>query len=99
MRGRPQGRGAASHRGAEAALPELVVITDVCLCAYTTHGHCGPVDEQGRIVNDATLGVLAEAGALAHAEAGADLVAPSDMIDGRVGAIRQESVTARAIRK
>ncbi len=66
--------------------PDLVVITDVCLCEYTSHGHCGIL--KGREVdNDATLEVLSKA-ALSHAEAGADLVAPSDMMDGRVGAIR-----------
>jgi porphobilinogen synthase len=69
------------------ALPELVVITDVCLCGYTSHGHCGIV-HKGEIDNDATLEVLAQV-ALSHAEAGADLVAPSDMMDGRIGAIRE----------
>jgi porphobilinogen synthase len=67
-------------------VPELVVITDVCLCEYTDHGHCGIV-EGGHVVNDASLARLASA-ALSHARAGADLVAPSDMMDGRVGAIR-----------
>lgn len=67
--------------------PDLVVITDVCLCEYTSHGHCGLL--QGRQVdNDATLEVLAKV-ALSHARAGADIVAPSDMMDGRVRAIRQ----------
>lgn len=67
--------------------PDLVVITDVCLCEYTSHGHCGLL--QGRQVdNDATLEVLAQV-ALSHARAGADIVAPSDMMDGRVRAIRQ----------
>jgi porphobilinogen synthase len=65
---------------------DLVVMTDVCLCAYTDHGHCG-VLEEGEVANDASLGPLAEM-ALAHARAGADVVAPSDMMDGRVGAIR-----------
>jgi len=64
----------------------LLVITDVCLCEYTDHGHCGVI-ENGEIVNDATLEILAEQ-ALSHARAGADVVAPSDMMDGRVGAIR-----------
>jgi porphobilinogen synthase len=64
----------------------LLVITDVCLCEYTDHGHCG-VMEQDEIVNDPTLGILAEQ-ALSHARSGADVVAPSDMMDGRVGAIR-----------
>jgi porphobilinogen synthase len=67
--------------------PELVVITDVCLCDYTSHGHCGVVEE-GRIVNDPSLELLARA-ALSHARAGADVVAPSDMMDGRVGKIRE----------
>jgi porphobilinogen synthase len=64
----------------------LLVITDVCLCEYTDHGHCGVI-EHGEIVNDPTLEILAEQ-ALSHARAGADAVAPSDMMDGRVGAIR-----------
>jgi porphobilinogen synthase len=67
-------------------LPELAVITDVCLCEYTDHGHCGVVDGN-EVDNDATLELLALE-ALSHARAGADLVAPSDMMDGRVGAIR-----------
>jgi porphobilinogen synthase len=67
-------------------VPELVVITDVCLCEYTDHGHCGIV-EGSHVVNDASVARLASA-ALSHARAGADLVAPSDMMDGRVGAIR-----------
>ena len=70
----------------KAKLPEMTVITDVCLCQYTDHGHCGLV-ENGEIVNDATLALLAET-ALSHARAGADMVAPSDMMDGRVSAIR-----------
>ncbi len=72
-------------------LPELVVITDVCLCEYMSHGHCGIVqrDKAGaRILNDPTLKLLARTAA-SHAEAGADIVAPSDMMDGRVRAIRQ----------
>jgi porphobilinogen synthase len=67
-------------------VPELVVITDVCLCEYTDHGHCGIV-EGAHVVNDASVERLAAA-ALSHARAGADIVAPSDMMDGRVGAIR-----------
>ena len=65
---------------------KLLVITDVCLCEYTDHGHCGVI-EDGRVLNDPTLEILADA-ALSHARAGADIVAPSDMMDGRVGAIR-----------
>lgn len=67
--------------------PELIVITDVCLCEYTSHGHCGIVKE-GDVANDATLELLAKE-ALSHAKAGADIVAPSDMMDGRVRAIRR----------
>ncbi|MGH7905718.1 MAG: porphobilinogen synthase [Candidatus Binataceae bacterium] len=66
--------------------PELAVISDVCLCEYTDHGHCGVIDG-GEVDNDATLELLARA-ALSHAQAGADMVAPSDMMDGRVGTIR-----------
>jgi porphobilinogen synthase len=67
--------------------PDLLVVTDVCLCEYTSHGHCGVVVD-GYVDNDKTLGLLAKT-ALSHAEAGADIVAPSDMMDGRVKAIRQ----------
>ena len=66
---------------------DLVVMTDVCLCGYTSHGHCGLVDEEGMVLNDESLPILAEM-ALRHAEAGADVAAPSDMMDGRVAAIR-----------
>jgi porphobilinogen synthase len=68
-------------------IPDLLVITDVCLCEYTSHGHCGVV-EDGRVKNDATLELIART-AVSHAEAGADMVAPSDMMDGRVAAIRE----------
>ncbi|HSQ21236.1 MAG TPA: porphobilinogen synthase [Coriobacteriia bacterium] len=67
--------------------PEFTVITDVCMCEYTSHGHCGALDEHGCVMNDVTLEMLAQT-AVSHAEAGADMVAPSDMMDGRVGAIR-----------
>jgi len=67
---------------------DLIVITDVCLCEYTSHGHCGVI-QNGEVANDATLKILADA-ALSHARAGADIVAPSDMMDGRVAAIRQK---------
>lgn len=67
--------------------PELLVITDVCMCEYTSHGHCGVIKD-GDVDNDATLSLLSGE-ALSHAEAGADIVAPSDMMDGRVGAIRK----------
>jgi len=78
-------------RAVKSRVPELVVITDVCLCEYTDHGHCGVVVDRpgGAVVdNDATLELLARM-AVSHARAGADIVAPSDMMDGRVGAIRQ----------
>jgi porphobilinogen synthase len=67
---------------------KLLVITDVCLCEYTDHGHCGVI-EHGDVANDATVAILAEQ-ALSHARAGADIVAPSDMMDGRVAAIREK---------
>jgi porphobilinogen synthase len=69
------------------ASPELVVMTDVCMCEYTDHGHCGLLDADGAVLNDETLEVLGRI-AISHAEAGADVVAPSGMIDGMVGAIR-----------
>ena len=75
-------------RRIKAALPELVVITDVCLCQYTTTGHCGLI-EDGCVHNDSTLPLLARV-ALSHAEAGADMVSPSDMMDGRIKVIRDE---------
>jgi porphobilinogen synthase len=83
----PRGAVQQAVRALKKDLPEVVVITDVCLCGYTSHGHCGIV-HKGEIDNDATLEVLAQV-ALSHAEAGADMVAPSDMMDGRVGAIRE----------
>jgi porphobilinogen synthase len=74
-------------RALKSELPNLVVITDVCLCEYTDHGHCGVI-RNGDVDNDATLELLARE-SVSHARAGADLVAPSDMMDGRVGAIRR----------
>ncbi len=74
-------------RAIKQAHPELLVITDVCLCEYTNHGHCGVLRPDGAVDNDATLELLART-AISHAGAGADIVAPSDMMDGRVGAIR-----------
>ena len=74
-------------RAIKDSVSDLVVITDVCLCEYTSHGHCGVVEE-GRVKNDPSLEILART-AVSHAEAGADMVAPSDMMDGRVGAIRE----------
>ncbi len=73
-------------RALKKAVPELLVITDVCLCEYTSHGHCGVVRD-GKVLNDPTLTLLAKS-AVAHANAGADIIAPSDMMDGRVAAIR-----------
>lgn len=73
-------------RALKKEVPELLVVTDVCLCEYTSHGHCGVIRD-GEILNDITLELLAKE-ALSHAEAGADMVAPSDMMDGRVAAIR-----------
>ena len=74
-------------RAVKESVPDLALITDVCLCEYTDHGHCGVVVE-GDVDNDSTLDLLAKE-ALSHAKAGADMVAPSDMMDGRVGAIRE----------
>ena len=74
-------------RAVKDTIPDLLVITDVCLCEYTSHGHCGVV-EDGRIKNDPTLELIART-AVSHAEAGADMIAPSDMMDGRVAAIRE----------
>jgi len=90
-----QGSGAYDHEGVvqlavraiKEAHPDLVVITDVCLCSYTSHGHCGVVRADGTVDNDVSLELLAKT-AISHAEAGADAVAPSDMMDGRVGALR-----------
>jgi porphobilinogen synthase len=76
-------------RALKEAHPELVVITDVCLCAYTSHGHCGVVLDDGTVDNDLSLELLAKT-AISHARAGADAVAPSDMMDGRVGALRAQ---------
>jgi len=77
-----------SVSGIKEKFPDMVVITDVCLCEYTDHGHCGIIRD-GQVDNDATLEVLAKQ-ALSHTRAGADFVAPSDMMDGRVAAIRKE---------
>jgi porphobilinogen synthase len=76
-------------RALKEALPELLVITDVCLCEYTTHGHCGRLRADGSVDNDSSVELVART-AVSHARAGADVVAPSDMMDGRVGAIRAE---------
>ncbi len=74
-------------RAIKAHDKDFYVITDVCMCEYTSHGHCGALDDAGCVMNDVTLEMLAQT-AVSHAEAGADMVAPSDMMDGRVGAIR-----------
>jgi len=83
----PEGIVQVATRAIKAAHPDLLVITDVCLCEYTDHGHCGHVLEDGTVDNDASVELLV-ATAVSHARAGADIVAPSDMMDGRVGAIR-----------
>jgi len=83
----PHGVVQEALRAVKKEVPELVLITDVCLCEYTSHGHCGIV-RGNQILNDESVELLARE-ALSHAEAGADMVAPSDMFDGRVGAIRQ----------
>lgn len=86
----PQGPVPRAVRALKQHFPQLLVICDVCLCEYTSHGHCGLPDEaNGAILNDPTLELLGRA-ALCYAEAGADLIAPSDMMDGRVRAIREK---------
>jgi porphobilinogen synthase len=83
----PEGAVQSAVRALKKEVPGLLVVTDVCLCEYTSHGHCGILDGE-EILNDATVDELARA-ALSHAAAGADIVAPSDMMDGRVGRIRR----------
>lgn len=83
----PAGTVQRAVRAIKRAVPDIVVITDVCLCQYTDHGHCG-IYEGGEVHNDATLEILQRV-ACSHAQAGADMVAPSDMMDGRVAALRQ----------
>ncbi len=83
----PQGPVARGIREVKKAVPELVLMGDVCMCEYTDHGHCGVLTPAGEVDNDATLPLLVRA-ALAYADAGADVIAPSDMMDGRVAAIR-----------
>jgi len=83
----PDGPVPEALRAIRAAAPDLVLAADVCLCEYTSHGHCGVLDGDGNVDNDATLPLLADA-AVTYASAGADIVAPSDMMDGRVAAIR-----------
>ena len=83
----PQGPVPAAVRAVKREVPHLVVVTDVCMCEYTDHGHCGLLTSSGEVDNDATLELLSRE-ALAHAEAGADIVAPSDMMDLRIGHMR-----------
>src|ERR687897_502351 len=86
----PEGIVQLATRAIKDAVPEMVVVTDVCLCEYMSHGHCGVVEkETGQVLNDVSLELLARTAA-SQAEAGADIVAPSDMMDGRVAAIRSE---------
>jgi porphobilinogen synthase len=86
----PEGIVQLATRAIKEVVPDLLVITDVCLCEYTSHGHCGVVEkESGEVLNDVSLELLARTAA-SQAEAGADIVAPSDMMDGRVAAIRSE---------
>ena len=75
-------------RAVKEAVPQMLIATDVCLCAYTDHGHCGVTDAKGEILNDESLELISSM-ATAHARSGADIVAPSDMMDGRVGSIRK----------
>ncbi len=82
----PQGVVQKAIKAVKSKVPDLYIITDVCMCEYTSHGHCGII-ENGEVKNDPTLELLAME-AVSHTEAGADMVAPSDMMDGRVGAIR-----------
>ncbi|QJR34231.1 porphobilinogen synthase [Gemmatimonas groenlandica] len=84
----PQGPVPAAVRAVKREFPHLVVVTDVCMCEYTDHGHCGLLTPSGEVDNDATLELLSRE-ALAHAEAGADIVAPSDMMDLRIGHMRR----------
>ena len=84
----PQGPVPAAVRAVKREFPHLVVVTDVCMCEYTDHGHCGLLTASGEVVNDATLELLSRE-ALVHAEAGADIVAPSDMMDLRIGHMRR----------
>ena len=84
----PQGPVPSAVRAVKREFPHLVVVTDVCMCEYTDHGHCGLLTASGEVDNDATLELLSRE-ALAHAEAGADIVAPSDMMDLRIGHMRR----------
>ncbi|MGH2960415.1 MAG: porphobilinogen synthase [Solirubrobacterales bacterium] len=96
----PDGPVQLAIQAIKAAAPELTVVTDVCMCEYTSHGHCGVIGPSGDVDNDETLELLARV-AISHAAAGADAVAPSDMMDGRVGVLRaaldEEDFTDTAI--
>ncbi|MGK2879046.1 MAG: porphobilinogen synthase [Solirubrobacterales bacterium] len=96
----PDGPVQLAVQAIRSAAPELTVVTDVCMCEYTSHGHCGVIGPSGDVDNDETLDLLART-AISHAAAGADAVAPSDMMDGRVGALRtaldEEDFTDTAI--
>jgi porphobilinogen synthase len=83
----PDGIVQQAVRAIKTAVPHLLIITDVCLCEYTDHGHCGLLDEMGNVLNDETLDVLVDT-AVSHVQAGADIIAPSGMMDGMVAAIR-----------
>src|SRR4028118_789558 len=86
----PEGIVQLATRAIKDAVPEMLVVTDVCLCEYTSHGHCGVVEKgTGQVLNDVSLELVSRTAA-SHAEAGADIVAPSDMMDGRVAAVRAE---------
>src|ERR671917_903083 len=86
----PEGIVQLATRAIKDAVPEMIVVTDVCLCEYTSHGHCGVVEKgTGEVLNDVSLELISRTAA-SHAEAGADIVAPSDMMDGRVAAVRAE---------
>ena len=86
----PEGIVQLATRAIKDAVPEMLVVTDVCLCEYTSHGHCGVVEKRtGQVLNDVSLELISRTAA-SHAEAGADIVAPSDMMDGRVAAVRAE---------
>lgn len=84
----PQGAVQQAIREIKRVDPEMIVITDVCMCEYTNHGHCGALDHNGQVINDVTLKMLAKE-AVSHCEAGADIVAPSDMMDGRIAYLRE----------
>jgi porphobilinogen synthase len=89
----PQGVVQQTIRAIRSALPEMAIVADLCNCEYTDHGHCGPLDENGNVDNDATVDLLVRT-AITYADAGVDMLAPSDMMDGRVDAIRS-SLDAR----